>query len=215
MPELFEALKDKGFQVVNQVDELADNDEPPIAAGSNMPLFFSVPQDAGLRYEFFPAIPFPLDPRIAPSWTVPPVSDDDPLGIERCSHHTVLTGRPERALRLVVDVLGGTVVHEGRDEIRGTSSTYVHLADSILEYAVPDAGTPAHADWSGDDPNDTYHSITWKVADLERTERHLTAQDVRIQVQSDDTIVTDPATSLGIPWGFTTTLTPGDPRLNG
>jgi catechol 2,3-dioxygenase-like lactoylglutathione lyase family enzyme len=215
MPELFEALKDKGFQVVNQVDELADNDEPPTAAGSNMPLFFSVPQDAGLRYEFFPAIPFPLDPRIAPSWTVPPVSDDDPLGIERCSHHTVLTGRPERALRLVVDVLGGTVVHEGRDEIRGTSSTYVHLADSILEYAVPDAGTPAHADWSGDDPNDTYHSITWKVADLERTERHLTAQDVRIQVQSDDTIVTDPATSLGIPWGFTTTLTPGDPRLNG
>ena len=213
MPELFQALKGKGFQVISQVDERADGDDPPTAAGSKMPLFFSVPEDAGLRYEFFPAIPFPLDPRIAPGWTVPPVSDDDPLGIERCSHHTVLTGRPERALRLVVDVLGGSVVHEGRDEIRDTSSTFVHLADSMLEYAVPDAGSPAHADWSHDDPNDTYHSITWKVADLDRAERHLEAQGVRIRGRSDDTIVTDPATSLGVPWGFTTTLTPGDPRL--
>jgi hypothetical protein len=212
MPELFQALKGNGFQVVDQVDEVADGDDPPTAAGSTMPLFFSVPEDAGLRYEFFPAIPFPLDPRIAPGWTVPPVSDDDPLGIERCSHHTVLTGRPERALRLVVDVLGGTVVHECRDEIRGTSSTYVHLADAMLEYAVPDVGTPAHADWSHDDPNDTYHAITWKVADLERAERHLEAQGVRVQARSADTIVTDPATSLGVPWGFTTTLTPGDPR---
>lgn len=214
MPELFQALKGQGFTIINQVDEPADGDELPTAAGSKMPLFFSVPEDAGLRYEFFPAIPFPLDPRIAPGWTVPPVSDDDPLGIERCSHHTVLTGRLERALRLVVDVLGGTIVHAGRDQLRGTSSTYVHLADSILEYAVPDVGTSAHADWSRDDPNDTYHSITWKVADLERAEHHLEAQGVRIQVRSDDTLVTDPATSLGVPWGFTTTLTPGDPRLN-
>ena len=104
-------------------------------------------------------------------------------------------------------------MHEGRDEIRGTSSTYVHLADSMLEYAVPDVGTSAHADWTHDDPNDTYHAITWKVADLGRAEHHLEAQGVRIQVRSDDTIVTDPDTSLGVPWGFTTTLTPGDPRL--
>lgn len=215
MPELFQTLKDRGFQVINQVDELADGDTPPTAAGSSMPLFFSVPEDAGLRYEFFPAIPFPLDPRIAPGWKLPPVSDDDPLGIEHCSHHTVLTGRPERALRLVVDVLGGTIVHEGRDELRGTASTYVHLADSLLEYAIPDVGTPAHADWSHDDPNDTYHSITWKVADLERAEHHLEAQEVRIQARSEDTIVTDPATSLGVPWGFTTALIPGDPRRRG
>ena len=35
---------------------------------------------------------------------------------------------------------------------------------------------------------------------------------VRIAARSADTIVTDPATSLGIPWGFTTRLVPGDPR---
>ena len=170
------------FESSSQLDELADGDDPPTAAGSPMPLFFSVPEDAGLRYEFFPAIPFPLDPRIAPGWTVPPVTDDDPLGIERCSHHTVLTGRPERALRLVVDVLGGDIVHEGRDEIRGTTSTYV-------TWPVPFSSTPCPTPALGPTPtgprtipNDTYHAITWKVADLERAERHLEAQGVRIQV---------------------------------
>jgi hypothetical protein len=214
MTELFRELKRNGFQITSQLDELADGDDPPTAAGSPMPLYFSLPEDAGLRYEFFPAIPFPLDPRTVPGWTVPPVSDGDPLGIERCSHHTVLTRSPARALRLIVGVLGGDIVHEGHDELRGTTGTYVHLAGSILEYAVPDVGTAAHLDWAKDDPNDTYHAITWKVSDLERAERHLRTQGVRIQMRSDDTIVTDPATSLGIPWGFTNRLRPGDPRSN-
>ena len=208
----YRELRRHGIGVTSQLDELADGDDPPTAAGSPMPLYFSLPEDAGLRYEFFPAIPFPLDPRTAPDWSVPPVSDDDPLGIERCSHHTVLTGRPERALGLVGDVLGGEIIHEGRDELRGTTGTYVSLAGSILEYAVPDAGTTAHADWARDDPNDTYHAVTWKVADLERARRHLEGQGVRIQMRSDDTIVTDPATSLGIPWGFTDKWMPGDQR---
>jgi hypothetical protein len=210
--ELYRELKLQGIRMTSQLDELAEGDDPPTAAGSPMPLFFSLPDDAGLRYEFFPAIPFSLDPRLAPGWSLSPVADDDPLGIERCSHHTVLTGRPGRALRVVVDVLGGNVIHEGRDELRGTTGTYVHLADAVLEYAVPDAGTAAHADWAPDDPNDTYHALTWKVVDLERAERHLEAEQVRILARSSDTIITDPATSLGIPWGFTTALIPGDPR---
>lgn len=211
--DVYRELKRHGIRAVSQLDEVAVGDEPPTAAGSAMPLFFTLPEDAGLRYEIFPAIPFPLDPRIAPDWTLPPPSEHDPLGIERCSHHTVLTTRPERALKLVVDALGGTVIHQGRDELRGTSATYVHLADGVLEYAVPDAGTAAAEDLANDLPNDTYHAITWKVADLERAARHLEANDVRVREQSEDTIITDPATSLGIPWGFTTRLVPGDPRI--
>ena len=212
MPGVYLAMKDAGFTIVNQVDELAEGDETPTASGSPMPLFFSVPDDAGLRFEFFPAIPFPLDPRVADGWTLPPVADDDPLGIDRCSHHTVLTDQPARALRLLVDTLGAEIVHTGRNELLGADSTYLHFADSILEYAVPDAETDAHADWSLDAPNDTYHAITWKVIDLDRAERHLSAQGVAIRARSADTIITEPATSLGVPWGFTTTLTPGDPR---
>ena len=37
------------------------------------------------------------------------------------------------------------------------------------------------------------------------------SRGVRLQLVSDDTIVTDPATSLGIPWGFTVRPKPGDP----
>ena len=212
MAEAYRAVKGHGFTVIDQLDQVAAGDDPPTASGSKMPLFFSVPEDAGLRYEFFPAIPFPLDPRVAPGWTLPPASAQDPLGIERCSHHTILTENPERALRLVVDALGGSVIHSGRNELLGTTSTYVYLADSVLEYAVPDPGTAAHADWLLDDPNDTYHMITWKVADLARAEHHLRAQGVGIRSRSPHTIITDPATSLGVPWGFTTMLTPGDPR---
>ena len=210
--DLYRALQHHGIRVVGQLDERAEGDAPPTAAGSPMPLFFTVPEDTGLRYEFLPPIPFPLDPRIAPDWELPEVSDDDPLRIERCSHHTVLTDRPERARRLVVDVLGGTIVHEGRDEVVGATSTYVQLADSILEYALPDSGTAAHVDWTTSAPDDTYHSITWQVADLDQVERHLKEQDVQIRTRTDDTLITEPATSLGIPWGFTTTLTPGDLR---
>jgi hypothetical protein len=207
--EAYRELRRHGIQMVSQLDEIADGDDPPTAAGSSMPLYFTVPASAGLRYEFLPPIPFPLDPRTDPDWSLPPVSADDPLGIERCSHHTVLTDQPQRALELVVDVLGGDIVYEGRNEVLGTSSTYVRLADAVFEYAVPDEGTDAHADWARDAPNDTYHSITWKVADLERVERHLGANAVRIRTRTDDVIVTDPATSLGVPWGFTTADPPG------
>lgn len=210
--DAYRALRRLGVGMVGQLDEVAEGDDPPAAPGSPMPIFFTKPEDAGLRYEFLPQIPFPLDHRLAPGWEVPPVSDDDPLGIERCSHHTVLTDRPERGLRVVVDALGGTVVHEGRDEVLGAHSTYVRLADAVFQYAVPDTGTPAHADWAAGAPNDTYHAITWKVADLDRVARHLEAQGVKVRTRSDEALVTDPETSLGIPWGFTTALTPGDTR---
>jgi hypothetical protein len=143
---------------------------------------------------------------------VPPVSDADPLGIERCSHHTVLTKQPERALRLYVDGLGAEIIHEGRNELLGSTSTYAHIGDATLEYAVPDEGTAAHDDWAQNHPRDTYHSITWKVVDLERVQRHLETQGVAILTRSEDTIVTNPETSLGIPWGFSTKLMHGDPR---
>ncbi|MEV7086177.1 VOC family protein [Streptomyces sp. NPDC093085] len=207
---LYQALKGRGYRIIGQNDEPAEGEEPPGVGG--MPLFFTVPEDTGLRYEFLPRISFPLDPRVRPDWVLPPVSDDDPLGIERCSHHTVLTDRPERQLRLFVDVLGGEVFREERDETVGATGTYVHLADAVYEFAVPDEGTPAHDDWAGNAPQDTYHAITFKVADLGRVARHLEAEGVGVRTRTDHAIVTDPDTSLGVPWGFTDAPVPGDPR---
>jgi hypothetical protein len=220
--ELYRSLREHGFTVVDQLDRVARDDDPPSAAGAAMPLFFTDPGDAGLRHEFVPRFPFPLDPRQADGWQLPAVSERDPLGIVRCAAHTVVTQQPERALRLAVDVMGGEVVHQGRDELLGATTTTVSVADALLEYSVPDAGTAALAelratshrsvlpDANGDGaaPFDRYHSITWQVVDLDRVERHLRTEGVAILSRTDTTIAVDPTDALGIPWRFTTADTP-------
>jgi catechol 2,3-dioxygenase-like lactoylglutathione lyase family enzyme len=212
MTEGYRALKRHGVRLTNQIDEIVDGDETPTAFGSDMQLFFTLPEDAGLRYSFSsPAAVAASDPRSAPGWTPRPAADN-PLGVEVCSHHTILTDRPERGLKLHCDVLGGRVIHQGRNALLGATSTYVHLAGSTIEFATPDRGTAAYEDWEKRAPNDTYHAVTWTVADLARAESHLASQGVRIRSRSRDTLITDPATSLGIPWGFSTELPPGDPR---
>jgi catechol 2,3-dioxygenase-like lactoylglutathione lyase family enzyme len=173
---------------------------------SSTPIIFTVPDDTGLSYEFCVYMPR-RDPRGDPP--VAAVSADDPLGIERCSHHTILTKHLARALRLVVDVLGGRVVHEGRNDVLATQSTYVALADGILEFAQPlEEGSPAMDDWQARAPRDTYHSLTWKVKDLAQVADHLNAAGIRLRAHTDLMIVSDPEDSLGIPWGFTTAATP-------
>lgn len=212
MADLYHALRRHGIRCMDLSDRIADGDQPPLSPGGGVVTFFAVAADAGLPYQFFREGPFALDPRATPGWQLGPVETDDPLGIECCSHHTILTSRPARALRFAVDALGGTVVHRGRNALLGATSTVVAIADALLEYAVPDAGTPAHAELAGQAPNDAYHAITWKVADLERVERHLAALGVAIGQRSAQTIVTRPDSSHGVPWGFTTALQPGDPR---
>ncbi|MER5184688.1 hypothetical protein ABT009_41410 [Streptomyces sp. NPDC002896] len=198
--ELYKELRSQGFRLVDARDEILDADE---WAGGPSP-FYSLKGDAGLPYSFFEVFPFPLDPRVQEGWTIPDISDDDPLGIERASHHTILTSRPERALKLTVDVLGGEVVHTGDDDLRGVTGPYVRLADAVFHFATPRPGSKAAADASGSGPLDVYHAITWKVVDLERAAKHLESTGVRIAHRSDTALVTDPATSLGVPWGFTT-----------
>lgn len=213
MKEACRELRRHGIRVTSQLDEVIEADEVPTACGSSMPLFYTMAEDTGLRYSFSPpSYVKASDPRSEPAWVSPSTPSTHPLGLKRCSHHTILTNRPERALKLLRNVLGGMVIEEGRNELLGATSTYVHLAGSTVECAVPDRGTSAYTDWETRAPNDTYHSITWQVASLERAERHLAAQGVRVHQQSSQTIVTDPDTSLGIPWGFSTTLVSGDPR---
>ena len=218
---LYRLLQARGIGVVDQFGEPVDGVHPPTAAGSEMPLFFTAPDDAGLRYEFVPRFPFPLDPRLSNDWQPPSADEipaaDDPFGIVRCAHHTILTHRPERALRLVVDVLRGSVVHRGVDAATGADSVSVHLAGSILRYVTPSPGTEA---WLAleDEPHDRYHSITWQVADLERAEAHLRAEGVGVTVVDDaergaPVLVADPDTALGVPWGFVNVAVPGDPRV--
>jgi hypothetical protein len=209
---VYRSLRAAGIAMVDQYGQPAEGEEAPRSAGGGaMPLYFTVPESSGLRHEVLPDFPFGLDHRNAAGWA--PGEAEGPLGVERCAFHTLLTGNPRRALRTLVDALGGTVFHQGRDEVIGADASYVRLADTVLQVAVPDEGTAAYADWTATAPGDTYHSLTFKVADLGRAAAHLKSQGVGIRSQTGDTLVTDPDTSIGVPWGFTTLLVPGDPRV--
>lgn len=207
--ELWSELRRRNIRGTDMSDRIPEGDGPPLDVSSR-PIIFTVPEDAGLSYEFCMYVPH-RDPRGYPP--VPAVSPSDPLGIECCAHHTVLTGQPERARELLVDVLGGSVIHEGRNDVLATQSTYIALADGVLEVAQPlDEGSAAMEEWRRSAPLDTYSSLTWKVRELDRVADHLESSGVGLRARTDTMIVADPADSLGIPWGFTTVLCPGDPR---
>ncbi len=206
---LWSELRRRNIRGTDMSDRIPEGDGPPLDVSSR-PIIFTVPEDAGLSYEFCVYVPH-RDPRGYPPTIA--VSPSDPLGIECCSHHTVLTQRPERAYELLVDVLGGRVIHEGRNDVLATQSTYITLADGVLELAQPlEADSPAMEASVAAAPLDMYSSLTWKVGDLDQVADHLKAAGVGLRAQTDTMIVTDPAASLGIPWGFTTRLCPGDPR---
>lgn len=198
--DLYQEFRSAGVRLVDARDEALDDED---WSGGPSP-FYSLAEDAGMRYQFFETFPFPLDPRFDPDWSASAVHDGDPLGIVRTSHHTVLTTRPDRALKVAVDVLGGEIIHSGGDGLRGISGPYVRLADAVFHFATPEAGTLAAADQAQHGMVDAYHAITWEVEDLDRVAKHLTANGVGIAARSATSLVTGPATSLGVPWGFTT-----------
>ena len=51
-------------------------------------------------------------PPILSNWSAPEPTAPNPLGIQYCSHHTVLTVDIHRALRWAVELLGGRVLNE-------------------------------------------------------------------------------------------------------
>lgn len=209
--ELYGWVRDLGYPIVDERNALAQDAQTPTAGRTAVPVFWLEPEISGLRYQFLESSSFSVDPRRTVA-TRPSDLDPDPLGIVRCSHHTVLTAEPKRAVRLFADVLGGTVIHEGRDEVRGLDSVYLRLADGVFEFAVPDRGAPARADLPPGTPRDTYHAVSFQVRDLDRVARHLAEQRVRLRSRTERCIVTEPRTAIGIPWGFVTEPVPGDER---
>ena len=207
--DLWSELRQRNIGGMDQRNRIIEGDGPPLDVSAN-PIIFTLPDDTGLMYEFCVYSPR-LDPRGDPP--VAALSPSDPLGIECCSHHTVLTDWPERAERLLVDVLGGQITHQGRNEVLEAESTYIALAVGVLELARPtEEASPAMATWRKRAPRDTYYSLTWKVRDLDRVGNHLKAAGVGLQARSDTALVIDPADGLGVAWGFTCVLSPGDPR---
>ena len=49
--DLYREVRSKGIRLVGNLGEEGTDDEPPTAHGSSMPMFFTVPEQTGLRYQ--------------------------------------------------------------------------------------------------------------------------------------------------------------------
>lgn len=210
--ELYKTLIANGIRSTDQANRLGNSKAPPASGFGKRPLFFTLPESSGLRYQISSAHGLEnLDRRADPNWQIPSVTG--PLGIEFCAYHTILTKDVQKDLNFLVNILHGRVIHQAYNDLLDVESTFVAVADGVYELATPvKEGSFAAEDLKFNAPFDTYHSLTWKVRDLEATEKHLAAHNIKILFRDESTIIVNPKNALGIPWGFTIKTIPGDPR---
>jgi catechol 2,3-dioxygenase-like lactoylglutathione lyase family enzyme len=153
-----------------------------------------------------------LDPRLRADWDPDWWVTSHPLGLQRLAYTTVLTRDLDRARRLYTGPLGGTLLHQGTSDLAGTESCYVLMGEqTIVELARPTRDdTIAARDHAAN--GEIHHAVAFKVADLDRAEDYLTAKGIKVLDRDDRTLVTDPATTHGVPFRWTTWVVPGDPR---
>jgi len=153
-----------------------------------------------------------IDPRLQAGWDPDWWVTSHPLGLKRLAYTTVLTRDLDRAKQLYTGVLGGTLLHEGASQLTGTASTYVLMGEqTIVELARPTReDTIAARDHAAN--GEIHHAVAFTVADLDRAEDYLTAKGITVLERDDRTLITDPATTQGVPFRWTTWVVPGDPR---
>jgi len=202
--EVWDACRARGIRLTDQWNTIVDSHLMPTASFKPSPLWWTLQDDTGLRYEFYPSSSITVyDHRTASGWTIPQVSDFDPVSIIRTSHHTVLTNNLARALTLFVDILGGKIIDEGLNPAWNSKSTFIRLGEDVHEFAVP-LGTNSFAVRALDKriPLDRYHSIGFHVADLDKVVATLGRNNIGIIYRSDTTVIADPTQAIGVPWGF-------------
>jgi hypothetical protein len=153
-----------------------------------------------------------MDPRFQPGWS----SDrwlDQPLGIVRASHLTVVVDDLDRACRLYQSAFDGVMLHRQSSSV----GEAVHVAvgtDTVVELVSP-ATSDSRAGRDRQVNGSVPHACTFTVQDLDRAERHVERVGVGVVDRSGDSFTLDPADSYGAVYAFTDRTVPGDPRVGG
>jgi hypothetical protein len=117
-------------------------------------------------------------------------------------------------LNFLVGICGATVFAKADNRVLGTRSTFVAIGDRFpctVEVAVSITDGPPRDDLYRNG-NIYHHSVTFKVADLDHARAHLRAVGIGLETDHRTMIVTDPADTNGLRFGFTTSLADGYPR---
>jgi catechol 2,3-dioxygenase-like lactoylglutathione lyase family enzyme len=208
-------LTSRGIGVRDQNGSLVEDGHLPVSnLADDCYILWTLPEDTGLTYEFLEMgeqhrefYSRQGDPRLNPCWTLPAPAADDPLGVVRNLHHTILTLDLERAERLYTQILPGQVVRRGVDAQWGAESVFIKFAGSVLEFARPNSGTITDVFTGEATDTDSYVGMTYQVVDLERVARHFTQQGIGF-VREGETLVTFPAETMGVRWTFVEGLRP-------
>jgi hypothetical protein len=156
---------------------------------------FTHPNSTLTQLEFMVPTEFIFDPRLHASYRATWWHDTHPLRIRKQSHFTLATQDLDHARRMYVDVIGGTVLHEGENDLLKTRSVFVAVGyDDVVELAEPlESGTPI-ADYVAEQHNGLF-SVAPVSLNKNTTDRYQTPKD---ETGSDmATFVSDPATTRG------------------
>jgi catechol 2,3-dioxygenase-like lactoylglutathione lyase family enzyme len=170
---------------------------------------FTHPRGTVTQLEFMvPGAMLP-DPRIHVSYRSTWWHDTHPLHIRKQSHITLATRDLDAAKHTYVDVIGGTLLHEGEGDAQKTRSVYVAVGqDMVVELAEPlESATPI-ADFLDAYPNGGLFSV------MLQAERYLASKAITPRLRDAQTFLSDPATTYGANWGFTTMEIPNDTRAD-
>jgi hypothetical protein len=152
------------------------------------------------------------DPRLSPGWSSEWWATNHALGLERLAYATVVTRNMDRARRVFVEFLHGTLLSESESKLTGTRNAYVAIGpETVVELSTPvDSNSLAAKDFQKN--GDACHAVAFKVRDLDQAQNYLATKGIGVIACDADTLLADPADTFGAPFRFTVESVPGDPR---
>jgi catechol 2,3-dioxygenase-like lactoylglutathione lyase family enzyme len=203
LPEIWERLRARGVRIVGDGGGALDG--PPRGA------IYTHPRDTGGLLEFM-EVPGGghFDLRLQPGWSNTFWRESHPLGIEACSHLTIVVRDLERARSLWCDTLEGRVFHERESRTEATRSVFVRAGDeTVVELAQPTG--PGAAARELEQSGEILHAISFRVRDLAKADAFLRGQGCKPE-PCENGVGLGPEQALGARYRFSASALPGDPR---
>ena len=204
MVELYQQLVSDKIRVYSGTGTPSPDGPPPGA-------LFTHPADTYTQLEFMAPNSGLSDPRFHGSFDPGWWANHHPLGISQSSHVTLTVLDMPAARDRYVQSLGGTLLHESDVALSETRSAYVAVGDLVVELAQPLGSDSIIAD-DMERHHQSLYAVTFQVRDLEAARQHLEKKGIAFSLRDENTLLTDPTTTHGAVFGFTTWKIPNDLR---
>ena len=173
------------------------------------------PKDTITQLEFFNPEGTPiadLDPRLNnsgfdPHWWI----ENHPVKTPGLAYTTVLAADLDKAISIYSTVLGGELIHRSASELTGTDDAYVRLGESVVQLSTPNRDDTIAAPDAAKN-GQTHHAAAFRVLDLDATAEYFEHKGIGTIARDNHTLITDPATTHGVPFRWTVWDVPGGNR---